>query len=184
MSFAGDLNAKVDSYYEKERDVLTEEEFVADRVRQYTSDIKTLCNEQAERGMKGLKGFFVPERTDYDYITTTDGPFILDKPKSLIGKKPYKNMCGGLYEGNLCLDQAGIYLFDGKNYGKRVACQADSAAIEKVRVGVLSNLAGEGFRRLEIEHLTGPVYGLQKILFSEVIATVGTKHYFYVDIAW
>ena len=185
MSFADELNSKVNDFNAKAADVLTENEFIAIKTKQYTLQIKQLCTAQANQGKKSLRGFFVPETIDHNYETTTDGPCILDEPKSLIDKKPSKNsLYGGIYGGNLSLIPASIYLFDGKDYGKPAHFKVDGAMIEKVRAGVLSNLAGEGFTKLVIEHLTGPRYGLQKLLFNEIVTTVGANHYFYVDIAW
>jgi|GEM_PF-3037311 len=188
MKFADELNAKANAFDKKANDYLSESEFIANRVKQYTADIKSLCTAAAKRGQRSIKGFFVPERTDYNYETTTDGPYLREVPKSLIDKKPYKNpKYGNLISGNRDICDAVINLFDGKSYAKPINYKnftVDGDMIEKVRVGVLKNLTAEGFKRLQIEHLTGKSYGLKKVLLSEVITVTGTSHYLYLDIAW
>ena len=86
--------------------------------------------------------------------------------------------------GNLDLQKAAIHLFDGEHYSKPITFAVDAAMIEEVRVGILRRLATPKFRKLEIKHLTGEIYGLQKLVFSEVVSVVGTAHYYYLDIEW
>lgn len=192
MSFADDLNSKVNEFNRKNNDVITDDEFVLIKVKQYTEQIKQLCSSEAALGRKTLCGFFAPERMDCSYDVTFDGPFILNFPKSIKDEKPKKTMnlsgytmlAGGATE----IKRAGIHLYDGLEYGRPIACAAkgavDSAMIEKVRVGIIKELSIAGFKKLEIANLTGPFYSLRKVLLTEMVSDVGTIHYFYVDIAW
>lgn len=194
MKFAESLNAEVNGFYKREMDVITDDEFVLIKVKQYTEQIKQLCVNAARGGQRGLRGFFVPERKDCNYEVTYDGPLMFDKPRNLIYKRPIKSMdrCGRacLAGGAYDLERANIYLFDGLEYGKPVACAGRmtdgtmNALVEKVRVGIINNLSCEGFGKLEIEHLRGPRYALKKHLLMELVSVVGSSNYLYVDIAW
>ena len=184
-NFAKELNKMADEAKGKSENVLSKDEFIANRIRQYTRDIKDLCKQSAGNGSRSLKGFFVPTRQDNNYDVSTDDSYIIDKPKNLISKKPGKNaLSGGLRGGNEEIQSARIYLFDGWSYDKPITFAVDSNMIEKVRLGVVRNLSKEGFKKLNIEHLNGPIYKTKEVLFSEIIVQSGTASYFYLDIAW
>ena len=188
MSFADDLNSKVNLYNQAaNNNILTQKEFISKRIIQYTSDLKALCTKQAEQGQRNLIGFFEPQTIDNNYETTVEGPAVLSISKNLINKKPTKNVkYPGLLigSGNTVLYGADLSKLRGMPLDKKITFSIDATMIENVRTGIIRSLSNLGFKRVNIEHLTGNRYELKKVLLSEVISISGTNHYFYVDIAW
>lgn len=183
--FAKELNKMADEAKGKSKNVLSKDEFIANRIRAYTDNIKELCTKSARSGSRALTGFFVPERKDNNYEVSVDDAYIIDKPKNLINKKPWKNaLYGGLKGGNEELRYARINLFDGWDYSKPITFSVDDNMIEQVRLGVIKSLSGEGFKKINIEHLKASTYKIKEVLFSEIIVQSGTASYFYLDIAW
>lgn len=190
MSFADELNSKADEYYRSQAKKPDISEFLADRVNQYVNDIETLCTNQAERGGHGIKGFFAPRKTDFSYETTTDGPFIIDLPKSNMHKKPRVNRFGELEGGSMEVKRAAITLYDGHNSKlwreiiEKNGVKIDNQMLENVRADLLKALSGLGFKKMEIEHLVGPKYEKKDGFGGYKAVNTGTYHYLYIVIEW
>ena len=199
MSFADDLNKQVGVYNDKQRNRPTVNDFLNDRIKAYTNDIKQLCTSYAQMGKRRIRGFFQPQRTDYNYETTISGPFMIDKPIELINRRPsrFKKNSFGAYsmDGAYELRSADINFQDGQHlYDNKgeiyppgyidFSNPVSSSTIEYVRNGIIQNLSNAGFTRLEINHLTGPKYDVQKVVFKEGIVKTGECHYFFIDIEW
>ena len=64
MSFADELNSKVNNYTSNLPKEPTENEILLETIQNYTEDIKKLCTEQANKGLRYLRGFFSPHYID------------------------------------------------------------------------------------------------------------------------
>ena len=170
MSFADELNSKVNNYNRNLPKEQTENEILLETIQKYTGEIKQLCTEQANKGLRALRGFYQMGGVDNSHGRNEYGPQIVECPKSVIEQIPFRK--DPEFPGRFLPAVHPLW------YGMEVHPD------DRVRIEVLKNLSQAGFKKLEIERLTGNVYGIKKHLFHDSIIVVGQRDYYYVDIEW